>query len=371
MPNLSTRPLIEIPEEERPLALSQRGKIITAIGGVIAVAVIAVVGYALATGENPVAAITDPITGGDEPPTCPLTGENAASEKAANQPVVAVKVDNTEAARPQVGIDEADLVYEELVEGGITRWIVVFQCAKPDRVGPIRSARTTDAEVLIQFGKPVLGFSGGAKSVVKYVKRSGVQAFDEDAGGEAFTRDPSRVPPQDLFLDIPKLAKQGKKAKAEVPEPQFEYSDELPEGRSKKAGQIDMVFSSINQAAWEWNKGEERWARFDGGSPNVLENGDQILANNVVVQMVKVTEGEITDASGSPSPEVKVTGKGKAMLFRDGRVFSGTWERPSLEDRTTFTTREGDAFVLTPGNTWIELFPSSDGFVESSLEVSK
>jgi hypothetical protein len=355
------------------LALSQRGKIVAVIAGVVAVAVIAVVVLALMPGDNPIRKAAEDIGVVEEvPPTCPLTGEEAPSEKAAGQPVVAVKVDNTEAARPQTGINDADLVYEELVEGGITRWIVVFQCAKPERVGPVRSTRTTDADILVQFGRPVLGFSGGAGSVFKYVKRSGIQAFDEDTGGEAFQRDPSRVPPQDLFVDVPKLEKRGKKKAAEVPEPIFEYAAELPGGKSKKAGEIDMVFSTINEAAWEWNKGEQRWARFDGGSPNVLEDGDQILAHNVVVQMVKVTEGDVLDASGSPSPEVKVTGKGRAMLFRDGRMFTGTWERPSLEDVTTFTTREGEAFVLTPGNTWIELFPSGGGFVDSaSFSVSK
>lgn len=355
------------------MALSQRGKVVAIIAGVVAVVVVAVVVFVLLPGDNPIkdAAREIGVPVPEDPPTCPLTGVAVATEKDANQAVVAVKVDNTDAARPQVGIDEADLVYEELVEGGITRWIVVFGCEKPDRVGPVRSTRATDADVLVQYGKPVLGFSGGAKSVVKYVKRSGIQAFDEDSGGDAFSRDPSRVPPQDLFADIPTLEKKGKKKKAEVPEPIFEYSEELPEGSSKKAKEIDMVFSSINQAAWEWNKGEERWARFDGGSPNVLENGDQILANNVVVQMVKVSEGDILDASGSPSPEVKLTGKGRAMLFRDGRVFTGTWERTSLEDRTTFTTRDGDAFVLTPGNTWIELFPSGGGFVQSEFSVSK
>ncbi|MEX2275503.1 MAG: DUF3048 domain-containing protein [Actinomycetota bacterium] len=355
------------------MALSKRGRIVAIISGAVAVAVAGVVVFALISGDSPLDVAKGIVPGVEpEPPKCPLNGEDAPKGEVPDRPVVAVKVDNTEAARPQVAIDEADIVYEELVEGGITRWIVLFHCAQPQSVGPVRSARITDADILVQYGTPVLGYSGGASKVVKYVSRSGVQDFDEDTGGEAFIRDPGRIPPQDLFVSVPKLEKRGKKKKAEVPQPMFSYSDELPEGKSKKAGEIDMVFSSINQAAWEWNKPEQRWARFDGGSPNVLDNGDQILADNVVVQMVKVTESEIDDVTGAPSPEVDLLGKGKAMLLRDGRVFAGTWERASLQDRTTFTTKDGDEFLLTPGNTWVELFPSGGGFVvDATLTVSK
>jgi hypothetical protein len=358
------------------LALSQRGKVVAGIAAAIAVLIVGIGAWAFATGRGPVEAVRDaagalPGVPDPEPPKCPLTGEDAPGGVIPDRTVAAVKVENTDDARPQAGLDRADIVYEELVEGGITRFIAMYHCDDASIVGPVRSARTTDPDVLLQYGRPILAYSGGTSRVQKLVARSGVFDFNEDSGGEAFQRDAGRVEPHNLFVNTTKLRKiAGKKAdRQDAPEPPFTYGDW--EGKSKKATDLTMVFSTLNTVGWEWSKKDDAWLRIDNGSANVLENGDRVSASNVIVQFVKVSEGDIQDVTGSPSPEVTLTGGGKAYVFRDGRVIPGTWERNSLGDVTTFQAKDGAQIPLVPGQTWIELYPAKGDFADASIDFGK
>jgi DUF3048 family protein len=352
------------------VTLSTRGKVFAAVGGVLAAAILGVLVYSLISGESPID-VAKKAVGVDPPPACPLTGQPAPGGEIPQRPVLAVKVENTEEARPQVGLDKADVVYEEVVEGGITRFISIFHCRQSRRVGPVRSARLTDAEVLAQFGeKPILAFSGGTNRVAKEISRSGIQEFDETSGGSAFERDPSRTAPHDLFVSTLKLLKIAKTKKAVAPEPVFTYAEEYG-GRSKKAGSLSMTFSDLNTVGWDWDGGNEMWLRLDDGTPNELEDGTRLATKNVVVQFVKVNDSDIQDVTGSPSPEVKLIGHGKAYVFREGQVVVGRWERGSLEERTTFTDRAGDEIPLVPGQTWVELYPAGGNFTEGAFSFSK
>jgi Protein of unknown function (DUF3048) N-terminal domain/Protein of unknown function (DUF3048) C-terminal domain len=358
------------PQEVWSLALSKRGKIVAGIAGVVVLGLIGVGVYAAVTGTSPVD-IARAIPGvPDPPPTCPLTGEQAPGGQVPDRPVAAVKVENTSDALPQVGLDKADIVYEELVEGGITRFIVLFQCQDAPRVGPVRSARTTDPNVLLQYDRAILAYSGGTNKVQKLVNRSGLYAFNETTGGNAFERDPNRAEPHNLFVSVPKLRKvAGHKARKQgPPDAAFSYGDIA--GKSKKATHLAMTFSTLNSVAWDWSRREGAWVRSDNGQPNVLEDGTPVQADNVVVQYVKVTTGDIQDVTGSPSPEVTLTGSGKAYIFRDGRVVPGKWQRGSIDQPTRFTTKDGDA-VLTPGRTWVELYPAKGGFAHASIDFGK
>ena len=357
------------------MALSKRGRLVAWVAGAVVVIVIAVAAFALATGKSPSEAlggVVSKIPGvADETPTCPLTGQDAPGGKIPNVPVAAVKVENTDDARPQVGLDKADIVYEELVEGGITRFITLFQCHEAPRVGPVRSARTTDPKVLLQYGRPILAYSGGTNQVEKLVARSGLYDFNESTGGNAFTRDPNRVEPHNLFVNTTKLRKVAghKAAKHGAPDPMFTYGDW--DGKAHKATHLEMTFSTLNTVAWDWSRKDSAWLRVDNGQPNVLESGDRVAAQNVIVQEVKVTTSDIHDVTGSPSPEVTLTGSGKAMVFRDGKVIAGRWSRPSDGDVTTYETKDGDEIPLVPGQTWVELYPAKGGFAHASIDVSK
>lgn len=116
-----------------------------------------------------------------------------------------------------------------------------------------------------------------------------------------------------------------------------------------------IVFSSLATAEWRWS--QDRWVREREGQPMVLENGSPIEADNVVIQVVRTSESDLSDVAGYPSPEVKLTGKGKAWVLRDGRVIAGRWERDEESSFTVFRTRKGEEIALRPGTTYVELAP--------------
>jgi hypothetical protein len=345
------------------MALTSRGK--KAIGGFAAIAVAGIAALAL-TGNAPAPIRTafEAVIGAEPaPPVCTLTGApTPGGEETPRRSLLAVKVENTDAAYPLTGLDKADIVYEEVVEGGITRFVAIFHCRDANRIGPVRSARTTDPKILAPLQQePLLGYSGGAPKVVKSLVATSVVQLTEANTPDAFTRDGARVAPHNLFTSTAALWKAGEKRVDDPASPRaaFTFDDEIPE-RSKKVGSIDITFSTLSETGWIWERG--RWTRQLAGAPMTLENGSPIRAANVVVQLVEISEDTIVDASGSYSPLVEMTGTGKAWVFRDGRAIAGRWERGSEGDLTTFLTKDGEEIPLAPGATWVELVPT-DGSV--------
>ena len=188
------------------MALTQRGKVVTGVAVVVtaAAAVLAVLAF---TGNAPPAiqAIVDKATG--KPTPCPLTGELRAGGKGTlARPVLAVKVENTDEAYPLAGLERADVIYEEPVEGSITRFAALFQCRDAAKVGPVRSARTTDPRILVQYSdEPLLAYSGANPTVAAALEKAGVVSLTETSANEAFVRDESRSAPHNLFASTKKL----------------------------------------------------------------------------------------------------------------------------------------------------------------------
>ena len=291
-------------------------------------------------------------------PICPLTDKPAPQGGIPDRPALAVKVENLPEARPQAGLDRADIVYEELVEGGITRFIAVYQCHDAGRVGPVRSGRLTDPDVLVQFGHPAIGYADGANQVVKAIDRAGLIDVNYVSAASAYTRDPNRPAPHDLYASTRALWKAAG-SKDGAPEPIFSYDPDV-QGRSRRASTVHLPFSGYSDVLWNWSKQDGTWLRSYGPEPDLTEDGSQVSATNVVVMSVEVTyPGTIVDAAGNPSPEVTLTGSGKAWVFRDGRMILGHWERASLTDITRFVSKDGHEIALAPGTTWVELLPST------------
>ena len=340
------------------MALTPRGK--AAVIGVAVVAMLTVgVGAMALTGHDPIHQIASALHLSKSPPTCPLTGEPMPGGKnPPHHPVLAVKVENTSEAYPLVGLDKADIVYEEVVEGGITRFAAVFDCKTATRVGPVRSARTTDAKILLQFSRhPLLGFSGASGQVLHLVKAAGVVEMVEGAPAPPFTRDSARPVPHNLFANTSKLWVAGKNLSTDTasPRPVFTYSPTVPKP-SKKGLSATIVFSGLATADWRWEGG--RYVRYVNGSPMKLQDGAVVASDNVVIQQVKTTQSTLHDVLGYPSPEVSMIGTGKAWVLRDGRLITGTWTRGAQGDVTVFTTKTGTAIDLRPGTTYVELAPT-------------
>jgi Protein of unknown function (DUF3048) N-terminal domain/Protein of unknown function (DUF3048) C-terminal domain len=341
------------------VALTPRGKIVTALVGAC-VFLMAGVGALALTGHAPAPLqhVVDTVTGHDDPPpTCPLTGRAPADGRVPQRTALGVKVENTDDAYPLAGLEGADLVYEEVVEGGITRFIAIYQCGEADRVGPVRSARTTDPKILLQMAEhPLLGYSGAADKVNQIVEDSGIIGMTEASDPAAFSRDDARYAPHDLFTGTAALYHAaGKVARREgPPDPVFAYDPEIPKP-SKRVRTVDVSFSDSNVASWTWSKG--RWQRLLDGSPMLLEGGAPLVTDNIVIQQVVVTDSGIIDAAGYPSPEVTMTGTGKAWVLRNGKLIVGRWERPEEGDLTVFVTKHGDQIHLKPGTAFVELVP--------------
>lgn len=352
------------------MALSSRGKAIVAGGAVVAVLGGGAAALALSSDDNPVIDVLQSVGVVDEPPApCPLTGVPVGDDKEPpNRPALAVKVENTPEAQPLVGLDKADIVYEEVVEGGITRFIVVFNCDTAERVGPVRSARTTDPKIMLQFSEhPLLAYSGGANKVVNLIKQSGVVGMTEGDPTRPFSRDDAREAPHNLFVDTNELWVTGKKRAKGEPAPQviFSYDEDVQKPSKKVAGAtIDFPLTT---AGWSWDQGG--WVRSQNGAVMTLEDGSNVVFDNVLIQQVETTESDILDVVGYPSPEVKVTGSGKAWLLRNGRLITGTWSRPDESDLTVFTVKGGDEFQLAPGTTFVELAPT--GMFDAPVSFQK
>lgn len=340
------------------MALTSRGKAVVAGGAVVAVLGGGIGALALSGNTPDVGGIVAAVVPGDSVQPCPLTGETLPGEATPpDRPMLAVKVENTPEAQPLAGLDGADIVYEEVVEGGITRFVVLFHCDDSARIGPVRSIRSTDPGILTPFSEhPLLAFSGGSKGVRTIVEEAGMTTLDEDSATKAFERDEDRLVPHNLFTATkPLWAKGLKRADGEpAPDSAFTYDDEVPTP-SKKARSATVIFSSLATAEWRWAKG--RWVRYLEGSPMLLENGEPITTDNLVIQVVKTTESKFQDVLEYPSPEVDLTGSGKAWVLRDGKLIVGTWERSDEAAFTTFVTKSGDEIALKPGTTYVELAP--------------
>jgi DUF3048 family protein len=287
------------------------------------------------------------------PERCPLT-DVAAPDGVPDRPALAVKVENLPAARPQAGLNEADIVYEEPVEGGITRFMAVYQCRDAARIGPIRSARLVDADILRQFGSPVFAFAGGVSQVVSAIDEAGAVSIPYTGPSRFFQEDPNRSKPHHVFSSTSVLFAA---ASDGPPEPVFSFDPDRPTSE-KRARLIHLDFSSSANVFWKFSPKNRVWLRSHDEEPHMLEDGSQVSAVNVIVQVVKVRPSEIVDAAGNPSPEIAAIGSGKAFVFRNGRVIEGRWMREGEDDLTEFLDAGGEKIPLAPGRTWVELLPS-------------
>lgn len=350
------------------MTLSRRGRIAAIGGGVVLLAVVVFVVLRItrpsALGGIPVVNKLAP------PPTCPLTGEKPASDKLLHRPAVAVKVENNPAAYPLSGLESADIVFEEVVEGGLSRFMAIYHCGDASDVGPVRSTRVVDPEIMIPATK-ILADAGGNAIVLDHLKKAGIISIDENSAGSAMHRAdrPGYSFEHTLYGNTKLLRKLGEKKFDDPPPDGYLKFGDLPSG-GKKGKSISMTFEgSSSTIGYTWNG--HQYVRTDGGNPLVSETngGKQIAVDNVLVEYHKVDlSTKLSDVVGTPSPLIKdFTGSNKAVLFRDGKAFVGKWERSSIDDPVKFVTKSGDEMVLHTGTTWIELLPDKSGEVNGSL----
>ena len=277
----------------------------------------------------------------------PLTGQQLGA--APKRPILAFKIDNS-GHGTQVGLGRADMVVEELVEGGITRLAAFFYSRVPHRAGPMRSMRATDIGIVRPL-EAVLVASGGAGVTVRRVKQAGIRTVTEGAPG--FYRGQGYAP-YNLFMDVDKLVKP-MKALRRTPSPYLPFGDKaMPQG--KPAKRFTAVFSPASSSSFELRRG--KYVNTDSNAAK----GDDFLPDTVVVLRVKVGLAGYRDPAGYPVPETKFTGRGPAMVFHDGRVVRGTWVKNGLNAVPTLRTGAGP-LEIPAGKVRLELVPVNGGSV--------
>jgi hypothetical protein len=291
------------------------------------------------------------------PPFAPLTGLLVSSVN--NRPALSIKVDNSPPALPQTGLDKADLVTDELVEGGLTRLMATFQSQDAPAVGPIRSARPVDAAMLRELGGGIFAYSGAAEGEIAPVKAdSTATLISADNGVSAFHQVPDRRAPYATYASTADLYAAGTFAGAPQvpPKPLFAYNTEAP-ATAPPAVHASLPMSPLSSAAWDWDPASGTYARSQNGAPDVLAGGPRISTTNVVVLSVAIGPTGIFDAAGNEDPLVIATGSGPCWVLRDGKVVAGTWQRPAITDTLRLVDATGAVIPLKPGQTWMELLP--------------
>jgi hypothetical protein len=304
------------------------------------------------------------------PPTCPISGVDPDKEADLARPAIAVKVENHSAAYPLSGLDKAEVVYEELVEGGITRFMAIYHCSDTKKAGPVRSARIVDPAIMIPITK-ILADAGGNDIVLKALDKAGIISIDENKAGNAMRRvyRPGYSSEHTLYGSTPALRKIGQKSFKNPPPDGILSFGDAPTGTEVKS--VNMIFSGSTNVSYEWSGG--KWHRLDDGEPLVMESGVPIAVDNVIIEQHQVNFSKtIRDVAGNPSVEIAdVTGSGKAVLFRDGMMFEGRWLRKTVKSAVVYRTNDGETMVLDPGTTWIELLPDAKGELKGSFTVKR
>ena len=283
-------------------------------------------------------------------PISPLTGLPGA-----NNPVVAVKVDNV-ANGPQSGLNQADVVYVELVEGGLTRLVPIFASQQPTKVGPVRSARLTDIQLLAQYGKVAFTFSGGAAEVISAIRSANVRFDAYNSYPDVYTMDPGREAPYRFLLDVAALAAKAPGVVAKDVGFRFGAAPASPATGPIAAASVTARIGTTRIGA-DWDAATKTWLLSRDGGPLVLTDGSRVSTTNVLVQFVSVTSTDVSDVNGVHSPLSTTVGTGPAALFRDGVRYDGTWSRKNAAAPTTWTSTAGTPLTLAPGRTWVLLAP--------------
>ncbi|MFG2456488.1 DUF3048 domain-containing protein [Streptomyces sp. NPDC048523] len=283
----------------------------------------------------------------DQPSTSPPN--TAEPSKEAHGPsVLAVKIDNVREARPQTGIDSADVVYAEQVEGGLSRLMAVYATKLPKAVGPVRSARESDLELLRQFDDPTLAFSGAQSKLMPLINGAPLVARTPDKATGAYFRGADKVSPHNLFLRPKSLVPATPGAAALTTG--FHYGP-APAGGTRDTS--ETVRFPAARFSFTWSQSRERWLVSMDGAPDMTADGKRLAPATVVVQYVKVRKSAFHDFLGNYTPYTVTVGSGKAKVLRDGRAYDVNWKRAKATDGTEFTTKDGSAVNFAEGQVWV------------------
>jgi hypothetical protein len=276
----------------------------------------------------------------------PFTGEPVPSLNR----VLAVKIDNIVSARPQTGLTRADIVYVLPVEGGLSRFLAVFSSGYPRVIGPVRSAREDDLQLLRQFGRPAFAYSGATPALLSYIRRTAriVNLYAGTASG--YYRDPSRIAPYNLYAHTRQLLAQAQGAST-ASDIGFRFGPPPPGGKVTGSASVSYPAASFR---FTWSAATGHWLVSMDGARAVTTDGGRLAPATVVIQHTTVRTSRFLEY-GKPPPYAESVGSGTAVILRDGKAWTTHWSRPNANGGTTFTTASGQRMTFARGQIWIVL----------------
>jgi len=310
-------------------------------------------------------------------PIWPLTGI-ADPHASKTKPVLVIKVENDPSIRPQSGLDRADVIFEELVEGGITRFCTMFQSALPKEIGPVRSVRHVDASIAAPVADFFV-FSGGARPTLRYVRANlpkGVKILTEGAPGMYRSR--KHYAPHNLFLNPQILVAKSSHSNSPTngifyrnlnpapdvvtPTPSVSSSVKPLVATYIPVTGLNAHFSNSETPHWVWDSSRKEWLRYESSRKHTNPAGVQLGVPSLVVLNVKTVDAGYRDPAGNYVPRTVFTGTGKGYVMEKGLALAVTWSKPNLDSQVTLKDVTGKVVTLRPGRIWVELIPNTGSF---------
>lgn len=271
-------------------------------------------------------------------------------------PVLVVKIDDTRAAHPQAGLEDADLVYIEQVEGGLTRLAAVFSSKIPAVIGPVRSARITDIEILEQFGRVAFAYSGAQKKLLPVIAEANLENLGaQRQSREIYSNDPLRNAPTAMMLQAQTLMQKVKEQQLPVAISRsagWNFAESFDTGTAIASAKVSWPANSYDAV---WSAIENRWLLSHSGVPNLAASGVHLGASTFVIQIVSITPSEYGDKFGGVTPFTATVGSGRGYILRDGKYIAGLWDRATPDVGTSWKTTSGEEIPFAPGQIWIAL----------------
>ena len=300
-------------------------------------------------------------TGCAKKPTSVLSGKEAV-----DGPLVVVKIDDTDEAHPQVGVDKADLVYIEQVEGGLVRLAAIFSTEIPSKIGPVRSARISDIDLLAQFGKVAFFYSGAQSKFLPVIEQANLHNLGaQKESPTLYTRDPNRFAPFDMILIGPEIKKRiADLDVAKASNIGWSFGDlKNPEEIGNEISSVKVSWPAANYIA-NWNG--KSWDLLHNGKPNLTSDGVQISPSTFIIQNVVITDSEYKDKTGAVTPLSVTVGEGTGWVLRDGFAIKATWNRPDPSSGTTWSDLSGSEIKFAPGAIWVALTDKAPEFTAAT-----
>lgn len=323
-------------------------KLLASVFGLLSIATVAGAIFGLMGGGEISSLISSVIK---TEPTNSLSGRVGS-----DGPILVVKIDDTPAAHPQAGLEDADIVYIEQVEGGLTRLAAIFSSKVPDVIGPVRSARISDIELLEQFGRVIFAYSGAQSKLLPVIDQANLENVGaQRQGKDIYANDPARIAPTAMMLQAKKLMEKvvGQTSSTAISKPTgWNFGDAPDTGTAIISAKVSWPANSYQVT---WSEPEKRWLLAHRDSPNLSASGVHLGATTFVIQLVSITPSEYHDKVGGVTPFSATVGNGKGFILRDGLAIEALWNRETAASGTFWTLPSGEEILFAPGQIWVAL----------------